>query len=130
MPDNSIPNIRLGPIGQIALTVKDLDRATAVWRDELGVRFLFQVPGMAFFDCGGIRVMLSRSEQPERTYSSIVDFRVDDIARAHEVLAAREVPFVREPHIVADLGSHVLWLAFFRDSEDNLLALMSEVPKA
>jgi methylmalonyl-CoA/ethylmalonyl-CoA epimerase len=129
MPDNSAPDIRLGPIGQIALTAKDVNRATAFWRDELGVRFLFEVPGMAFFDCGGIRVMLSRSEQPELTYSSIIYFRVDDIARAHEVLVARGVPFVGEPHVAADLGSHVLWLAFFRDSEDNLLALMSEVPK-
>ena len=121
----------LGQIGQIAVNVKDLDRAAAFYRDVLGMRPLFQVPKMAFFDCGGIRLMLSLPEKPELDHpGSILYYKVDDIKAAHAALRGREVRFEGEPHVVAQLPAHDLWMAFCRDSEGNLLALMSEVRRA
>jgi methylmalonyl-CoA/ethylmalonyl-CoA epimerase len=117
----------LSTIGQIALTVRDSARSVAFYRDVLGMKLLFEMPGMGFFDCNGIRLMLSASESGE-TYSSIVYFKVPDIQVAYETLREREVVFDREPHIIARLPGHELWMAFFRDPDRNLLALMSEVP--
>jgi methylmalonyl-CoA/ethylmalonyl-CoA epimerase len=118
----------LGRLGQITFLVQDLARATAFWRDVLGIPFLFAAPGLAFFDCGGVRVMLTRPEpgQPDRN-GALLYFRVDDIAAAHAALAARGVRFDGPPHIVHRAADHDLWLAAFRDSEDNQLVLMSEV---
>lgn len=122
----------LSTVGQISLSVKDLGRAVAFWRDRLGARFLFQAPpSLAFFDLDGVRLMLAPPERPEDDHAaSVLYFRVDDIMVARAELAERGVSFEDEPHVIADLGSHELWMTFFRDSEDNLLALMSEVAKA
>lgn len=122
---------RLAKIGQIAINVHDLDRAVAFYRDTLGMRFLFQVPKMAFFDCGGIRLMLSVAEKPEFDHpASIIYYDVADIGQTQAELASRGVAFETEPRAIADLGDRVLWLTFFRDTESNVLALMSEVAKA
>jgi len=122
---------QLGAIGQICVNARDLRRAVAFWRDTLGVRFLFEVPKMAFFDCAGVRVMLGVAEKPEFDHaSSILYFRVSDIGAAHARLAAAGVAFRTPPHLVARLPDHELWFAFFDDSEGNLLALMSEVRPA
>ena len=122
--------LALGRIGQIAVNAKDLERATAFYRDALGMRFLFQVPGMSFFDCDGIRLMLGVAESAEYDHrASILYFKVDGIEGAHAALAARGVEVIREPGLVADLGTHELWLCFFRDSEDNVHALMEEKAK-
>ncbi|KAB2969397.1 MAG: VOC family protein [Thermoanaerobaculia bacterium] len=122
----------LSSIGQIAIRVLDLERAVATYRDRLGLRFLFQAPpALAFFECGGVRLMLSPPEPGELDHAaSILYFRVEDIHAAHAELAGRGVRFRSEPHAVADLGDRVLWLADFEDGEDNLLALMAEIPKA
>ena len=122
----------LSTLGQIAMSVKDLDRAVAFWRDTLGARFLFQAPpALAFFDLDGVRLMLAPPEGPEEGHmASVLYFKVDDIRAAHAELAGRGVAFVDEPHLVADLGSHELWMTFFHDSEGNLLSLMAEVAKA
>ena len=118
----------LSQIGQIAVTVKDLERSVAFYRDSLGMRFLFQAPpNLAFFDCGGIRLMLTPPEQLNQNHSSIIYYKVDDIQQAHQTLAARGVPFDGVPHLIARLPDHDLWMAFFRDPDGNLLALMSEV---
>lgn len=116
-------------IGQIAVNVHDLDRATAFYRDVLGMRFLFQAPpGMAFLQCGDVRVLLGTPERPELDHpSSIIYFAVEDIAAAHELLRKRGVQFVAEPRAVHGAEGKELWLAFFKDIEENLLALMSEV---
>lgn len=115
-------------IGQISIVVHDLARATACYREQLGLRLLMEFPGLAFFDCGGVRLMLGGAEQPEFDHPpSVLYFRVPDIAAARATLAERGVRFEGDPHPVAKLPDHELWLAFFRDSEDNLLALMSEV---
>ena len=120
----------LSAIGQIGITVADVDRAIAFYRDTLGMKFLFQVPQMAFFDCGGVRLMLSVSERPAETYSSILYFKVPDIRQAHRTMAGRGAAFEGEPHLLARMPDHDLWMAFFRDPDRNLLALMSEVPRA
>jgi methylmalonyl-CoA/ethylmalonyl-CoA epimerase len=114
-------------VGQIAVVVRDVARAVAFYRDTLGLTLLFQAPpGLAFFECGGVRLMLSLAEGTEAA-TSIIYYAVDDIQRAHGVLAARGVRFVGQPHIVARMPDHDLWLAEFLDSEDNALALMCEM---
>lgn len=123
-----IPSI-LSHIGQIAVNAKDLDRATSFYRDVLGLTHLFTVPAkMAFFDCAGVRLMLAIPEKPEFDHpSSVIYYRVEDIQAAHEELAGRGARFEAAPQLVARMPDHELWMAFFRDSEDNVLALMSEV---
>jgi predicted enzyme related to lactoylglutathione lyase len=121
----------LTKIGQIAVMVKDLERAVGFYRDVLGMRFLFQVPNMAFFDLNGLRLMLGIPETEEFDHpASIVYYDVGDIQAAHDALKTKGVEFRTEPQAVADLGDRVLWLAFFKDSEANPLCLMSEVRKA
>jgi catechol 2,3-dioxygenase-like lactoylglutathione lyase family enzyme len=117
----------LGQIGQIALTVSDIDRAVAFYRDSLGMQFLFQVPNLAFFDCDGIRLMLSLPEKAAEGSSSVIYYKVADIQRAFKTLTSRGVSFEGEPHLIARMPDHELWMAFFRDLDRNLLALMSEV---
>jgi methylmalonyl-CoA/ethylmalonyl-CoA epimerase len=123
--------VLLERIGQIAVNAHDLDRALAFYRDTLGMKHLFRAGNMAFFDCGGTRLMLSLPEKPEFDHpSSILYFDVRDIQEAHRTLAERGVSFEEGPRLIARLGSHDLWMAFFRDSEGNALSLMSQVPAA
>ncbi len=122
-------------IGQIAITVGDLASAVAFYRDVLGMRFLFEAPpAMAFFDCGGIRLLMSRPEQtgadPGRAYASVIYYAVDDIGAAAQALEARGVRFEQPPHVVARLPQADLWMAFLRDPDRHLLAIMSEVARA
>ena len=123
------PPVRLSRIGQIAVHAKDVERATAFYRDTLGMTLLFQAPPqLAFFDCDGVRLMLSPPSEAEFDHpSSVLYFRVDDIREAHAELSRRGVVFRDQPHLVAKLPDHELWMTFFRDSEDNTLALMSEI---
>jgi methylmalonyl-CoA/ethylmalonyl-CoA epimerase len=115
-------------IGQIAVVVKDVDRAARFYEDVLGLKLLFRFPGLAFFDCGGIRLMLSRPERPEFDQNSIIYYRVADIAEAASQLKTHGVVFDGEPHVVHRDQRHELWMAFFRDSEGNYLGLMHEKP--
>ncbi|HLN33333.1 MAG TPA: VOC family protein [Gemmataceae bacterium] len=118
----------LSQISQIAIIVHDLDKAIAFYRDTLGMRFLFQVPKMAFFNCGGIRLMLGIPEEPKFDHpASIIYYKVADIQGAYETLSARGVTFLGKPHLVAKLPDHDLWMAFLEDVDKNVLALMSEV---
>ena len=115
-------------IGQIAVNVHDLERAAAFYKDRLGMKMLFQVPGLAFFDCGGVRLMLARPEKPEFDHpASTLYFKVADIQQATATLKSRGVRFEEEPHLIAKMPDHELWMAFFRDAEKNLLGLMSEI---
>jgi methylmalonyl-CoA/ethylmalonyl-CoA epimerase len=118
----------LSHIGQIALPARDIARAVQFYRDSLGMRFLFEAPPkMAFFDCDGVRLLIGEDDNNAAAASgSILYFKVADIQAAHADLAAASVRFVREPHLVATLPDHELWLAFFADSEGNTLALMEE----
>ena len=119
----------LSQIGQIAISVKDVDTAVAFYRDVLGLKLLFQAPpGLAFFDCGGVRLMLARPEKPEFDHpASTLYFKVADIQQATATLKSRGVRFEEEPHLIAKMPDHELWMAFFRDAEKNLLGLMSEI---
>ncbi len=121
----------LAKIGQISVNAHDLERAVAFYRDTLEMKHLFTVPKMAFFDCGGIRLMLGVPEKPEFDHpGSVIYYKVGDIQATHDTLAGRGVSFEAKPHLIAKMPSHDLWMAFFRDSENNLLALMSEVAQA
>ena len=123
-------NIALNQIGQISVNAHDLARAVAFYRDTLGMKHLFSAGNMAFFECGVIRLMLALPEKPEFDHpSSILYFKVADIQGAAETLLSRKVHFDSLPRLIAPMGTYDLWMAFFRDSEQNLLALMSEVPK-
>jgi methylmalonyl-CoA/ethylmalonyl-CoA epimerase len=126
---NNTSTFGLGELGQIALTITDLEKAVAFYRDVLGLRHLFSAPpGLAFFACGNVRLMLSRPEAPEgERLSAALYFKVADINAAHSILASRGVSFEAAPHLVARMPDHELWLAFFHDPDRNLLALMSEV---
>ena len=121
----------LSTIEQIAITAHDIDRAVDFYRDKLGMKHLFSVPpNLAFFDCDGIRLMLSLPPKPEFDHpSSIIYFNVADIQLAYKTLSERGVEFEEAPAFVADMATYDLWLAAFRDSENNLLALMSHIPK-
>lgn len=121
--------LSLAQIGQIAVPVADIDRAIAFYRDVLGMRFLFKAPpGLGFFDCAGVRLMLDEPARAQgHTGCSIIYYRVPDIAAAFETLSARGVRFEGKPNLIAKLADHDLWMAFFRDQDENLLALMSEV---
>ena len=122
----------LTTIGQIHMPAADLARAVAFYRDTLGMVFLFEVPRMAFFDLSGIRLMLGEREgegEPEHP-GSILYYDVEDLSSAHEELVGRGVTFDLDPTLIADMEDHELWMAFFRDTEGNQLALMSEVSKA
>jgi methylmalonyl-CoA/ethylmalonyl-CoA epimerase len=118
-------------LGQIAINAKDVERATAFYQDKLGLTLLFKAPpGLAFFDCGGVRLMLDRAEKPEFDHpSSVLYFAVPDIQASYEKLKESGVHFEDEPHMLAKMPTHDLWMTFFRDSEGNLLALMSEVAR-
>ena len=122
--------MKIDQIAQIAIPVRDVARATAFYRDTLGMRFLFNAPpGLAFFDCGGVRLMLSKPEEAEFDHeSSILYYRVEEIMSAADALRARGVTAESEPHAIAKMPTHAIWMAFFRDSEHNLFALTSEVP--
>lgn len=117
-------------LGQIAINVKDVERAAAFYQDVLGLKLLFKAPpGLAFFDCGGVRLMLDRAEKPEFDHlSSVLYFSVSDIQSACANLKEKGVYFEDEPHVIAKMPAHDLWMTFFRDSEGNLMSLMSEVP--
>jgi len=124
--------MQLARIEQIAMPVRDLGRATAFYRDQLGMKLLFEVPPqLAFFDCNGVRLALSiSSDAMYDPPGSIVYYRVPVIEAAHAELEGRGVEFLRGPHKVAELGDVEIWMAFFEDTEGNTLALTSEKPVA
>lgn len=121
-----MPTLEGATIRQISIVCQDVDRATTFYRDALGVRFLFAAgPQLAFFDAGGTRLMLSRAEG-EAAGTSVLYFLVTEIEAVTRELAESGVTFVGEPHLIARMPDHELWLAEFRDSEGNVMALMEE----
>ncbi len=121
-----MPLLSQARIGQIAIVCADVSRARDFYRDALGVRHLFDAgPTLSFFDCGGTRLMLSTAEGEARG-TSVLYFFVEDIDAAKTGLVKKGVAFIDEPHLIAKMPDHELWLAAFRDSEGNLLALMEE----
>src|SRR2546430_13849335 len=113
-------------LGQIAINVREPSRAAEFYRDILGLPFLFSAGGLTFFDCDGVRLMLTRPEKPEFDHpSSILYFAVPDIHAAHGKMKENGARFEDEPHLVARMPAHELWMTFFRDSGNNLMGLMS-----
>jgi methylmalonyl-CoA/ethylmalonyl-CoA epimerase len=121
--------IGISRVGQIAINAHDVERAATFYQDVLGLKLLFKAgPGLAFFDCGGVRLMLTLPEKPEFDHpGSILYFAVPDIQAAHATMKEKGVHFEDEPHLIAKMPDHDLWMVFFRDSEGNLMGLMSEV---
>lgn len=121
----------LSRIHQIAMRAHDVERAVGFYRDVLGLPFLFAAPpGLAFFDCQGVRLMLSTPSPGFDHPGSVLYFAVDDIAQMHDALTTRGVRFKTAPHKIATLADREVWLADFEDTEGNTLALMSEPPLA
>jgi methylmalonyl-CoA/ethylmalonyl-CoA epimerase len=119
-------------IAQVAVRARDLDASVDFYRDALGLQFLFRAPpGLAFLRCGDLQIMLSAPESPDFDHPcSVLYFEVDDIGTAYRVLAERGVVFLGEPHRVHRAEDHELWMAFFRDPDDNVLALQARLPIA
>jgi predicted enzyme related to lactoylglutathione lyase len=122
----------LGRIGQIHVSVSDVGRSVAFYRDVLGIPLLFEVPeqSMAFFDCGGVRLYLGLPESAEFRSTSLLYFVVQDIDEAYSTLRDRGAGFDGPPHLIHRTEASELWMAFFRDPDANHLALMAEVPAA
>jgi methylmalonyl-CoA/ethylmalonyl-CoA epimerase len=120
--------LQLGTIGQITNTVTDMPRAVTFYRDTLGLRQLPipAGPNLAFFDCAGIRLMLSTPEAGFDRNGSVLYFKVPEIHTAHNELEGRGVEFLGPPHLIAKMPDHELWMSFFKDPDGNPLALMCE----
>lgn len=122
--------IEIKGLGQVSVSIRDVERAIAFYRDTLGLKFLFRAGQLAFFDIGGVRLLLSPPERDGKAFSSVLYFRVPDIQKAYSQLKADKVEFIGEPSMIARMPDHELWLAEFKDGEGNFMALMSEVPLA
>jgi methylmalonyl-CoA/ethylmalonyl-CoA epimerase len=115
-------------IGQIGVPVKDIDRATTFYKDVLELPLLFNTDRMAFFDCGGVRLFLSLPEKEEFAQaSSTIYYQVENLKQSYESLVEKGVQFIDEPHLIAKMGQTETWMAFFKDTEKNTLALMCEI---
>jgi len=124
-------SVTITRLGQVAVPVRDIKRAVAFYRDTLGLPLLFEAPPkLAFFDCGGVRLMMAEPEGDGTfTPGSILYYKVDDLPATHAALLERGVPFLHAPQLVAPMPDHDLWMAFLTDSEGNTVGLMSEVPR-
>jgi methylmalonyl-CoA/ethylmalonyl-CoA epimerase len=121
-------NNAIEKIGQIGVPVKNLENAISFYKDALGLPLLFNTDRMAFFDCNGVRLMLSLPEKEEFAHaSSVLYFQVENIKEKYEELLAKKVYFIDEPHIVTKMGQTEVWMTFFKDSEENTHALISEM---
>ncbi len=121
-------NMRVQSIGQIGIPVKSVERAVAFYRDVIGLPLLFETTGMAFFQCGETRLLLSLPETSEFDHpSSVLYFKVDDLAESVITMKEAGAEFIDEPHMVGKMGDVEIWMAFFRDTEGNTHAMMSEV---
>jgi len=123
-------NIGITGIGQISIIAHDLPRATAFYRDVLGLPLLFTAGAMAFFDCGGVRLMLGPASSPELDHpSSILYFKVPDIHSAHRRFVEMGVKIEAPPRLIAPMKTYDLCMVAVRDSAGNIHELMSEVPR-
>ncbi len=117
----------INQIGQIAVIVKDAERAAKFYQEILELELLFKAGDLSFFNCGGVRLFLSKANEGEENLSTIIYYRVDDIQAVYEKLVNKGVSFIQEPHVIAKVGNKENWMSFFNDSEGNILALFSEV---
>ena len=128
MNKSKLTDTGLGQIGQIAIPVTDIERSISFYRDVLGMRFLFKAPpGLGFFDCAGVRLMLDAPAKENAGKGSVIYYKVKELQTTFEKLSAKGLIFEAKPHLIAKMPDHELWMAFFRDPDNNLLALMSEI---
>ena len=128
MNKSKLTDTGLDQIGQIAIPVTDIERSISFYRDVLGMRFLFKAPpGLGFFDCAGVRLMLDAPAKENAGKGSVIYFKVKELQTTFEKLSAKGLIFEAKPHLIAKMPDHELWMAFFRDPDNNLLALMSEI---
>lgn len=121
--------IRLSTLQQIALVQHDVAAAVPFYRDGLGLTLQFEMNGLAFFDAGGVRLMLSNPSHPEFDHAnSILYFDVPDCAAAYAAIKKRGVPFDDEPHLVGKTATHEIWLCVCRDPERNVIGVMEQRP--
>ena len=119
---------RIQKIGQIGVPIKNMENAIEFYKNILGLSLLFSTDNMAFFECNGQRLLLSFPEKKEfANASSVIYFQVEDIKKSYEELIERGVAFNGEPHLVAKMDHTETWMAFFKDSDGNTHALMSEL---
>lgn len=123
-------SISLNQLGQVALTVDDIEEADRFYGDHLGLRRLYRFGDMLFFDCAGVRLLVEKEQkQPFTPASSVLYFRTPDISLSVKELKGRGVSFIEGPRLIAPMEDHDLWMAFFKDPAGNMLALMHEAPK-
>ncbi len=131
MNDLSHDAVHFDTIGQIAITVRDLARSKAFYTDTLGMKFLFDAGSMVFFQCGDIRLMIGAAPDPSAPRGgTILYFKVGNIQETHERLKDFGVVVLKAPHLVAKMPDHDLWMAFLNDPDENVLGVMSEMPRA
>jgi len=123
------PGLELRSIGQLLVPVTDVERATAFYRDVLGLPFLFAFPGNAFFDADGVRLYLAAPTEPGFNGPITIYFRVSDVTAAVELLEARGAAFFSHPHITHRDPGYDLWMAFTHDPDGNNIGVMAEMPK-
>jgi methylmalonyl-CoA/ethylmalonyl-CoA epimerase len=128
-PSTTQPTFHLDRIGQIAITVSDLARSKDFYQNTLGLKFLFDAGAMAFFQCGEIRLMIGTSDDPGPHGGTILYFKVPDIQAAHNRLWQQGAVFFSEPHLVAKMPDHDLWIAFLKDPDGYTIGLMCEIPR-
>ncbi|AMO86684.1 putative lactoylglutathione lyase -like protein [Solibacillus isronensis B3W22] len=115
-------------IGQIAVPIKNVERAIEFYKEVLELPLLFNTENMAFFDCNGQRLLLSLPEKDEfANSSSVIYFQVEDIKKSIEKLIEKGVSFIDQPHVVAKMGNTETWMTFFKDTEGNTHAFMCEL---
>ena len=128
--------LEIKDIGQIAINCHGVVNGVAAllqefYREKLGLRMLYEFPGLAFFDCGGVRLMLTKPETAELDHpSSIIYYRVADIQQATRAIAEKGVAIENEPRMIARMPDHDLWLSNVRDTEGNIIAFMAEMKNA
>ncbi len=122
--------VKLGKIGQIAITVTDLVRAKNFYQTTLGMQFLFDAGQLCFFQCGDVRLMIATGDPNALRGGTILYFKVDDIHAVHGALLDGGVEMMQAPHRIARMPDHDLWMAFLKDPDGNVIGLMSELPRA
>jgi catechol 2,3-dioxygenase-like lactoylglutathione lyase family enzyme len=121
---------KINGIGQIAVAISELEKSVNFYKNILGLELLFEVPpGLAFFDCGGTRLMLTTLQGDEKDHrTSAIYYKVDDIHGATKNLINKGVVFERAPQLAAKMEDHELWIGFLRDPDENLIGIMAEIP--
>lgn len=121
----------MNQIGQIAIAVSDTDRSEAFYEQTLGLRKLYRFGDLSFFDCAGVRLMLSPPENDAKVEpgQGAIYFRVADLALTVRELKAKGAEVFSEPHLLAPMPDHDLWMAFTRDPDGHLIGLMMEAAK-